>query len=608
MNLSFMSFSLMRDRMQQQIDADTLVRIAAENGLNSMDIMYYEFLLYGEQELRDALAKYGVHCGCIITGLPMFTGTEEEIRTALAPALKLAQDFGNRILMVVPGNYDEDEQKALAGMSRDEMMEKAVLGYRIAAEEAAPYGITIGFENTPHAMKPLSAAEDCLELLNKVPGLGLIFDTGNFRVADPACDEIEAYEKLKDRIVRVHLKDVVVGPFDSGEACVDGQMIRCVTSGSGIIPIRELIHLLQKDGYDGDLCVEYAAPEVLHGEEHIANAAVYCDYIRGCLAGEPLQAKYGRIEGIGKPVSRQFFGTANMPMLMGKDVNYLLDAALSYGLNSFDCARGYGAAENSLGNWMKERNNRDRVVVLSKCGNVDQEGNVLVNRAVIEKELAESLAALQTDYIDIYLLHRDDPKTPVSEFIDTLNEAQRAGKIRVFGVSNWTDTRIREANDYAAAHGLNGFSVSSPNFGLAEQVQDPWGGDCVTLTGPDNEEARAWYRSTQMPVIAYSSLARGLMAGKIKSTDEARVAELLDPFAVKGYASPENFMRLARCEELSAKKGCSVSQLAIAWMFTQGLNLFAAATTTKVSRIPEQVRALHVELTPEEAAWLNLEN
>ena len=137
---------------------------------------------------------------------------------------------------------------------------------------------------------------------------------------------------------------MVVGPFDSGEACVDGQMIRCVTSGSGIIPIRELIHLLQKDGYDGDLCVEYAAPEVLHGEEHIANAAVYCDYIRGCLAGEPLQAKYGRIEGIGKPVSRQFFGTANMPMLMGKDVNYLLDAALSYGLNSFDCARGYGAS------------------------------------------------------------------------------------------------------------------------------------------------------------------------------------------------------------------------------------------------------------------------
>ena len=186
-------------------------------------------------------------------------------------------------------------------------------------------------------------------------------------------------------------------------------------------------------------------------------------------------------------------------MLMGKDVNYLLDAALSYGLNSFDCARGYGAAENSLGNWMKERNNRDRVVVLSKCGNVDQEGNVLVNRAVIEKELAESLAALQTDYIDIYLLHRDDPKTPVSEFIDTLNDAQRAGKIRVFGVSNWTDTRIREANDYAAAHGLNGFSVSSPNFGLAEQVQDPWGGDCVTLTGPDNEEARASRLTSGLP-------------------------------------------------------------------------------------------------------------
>ena len=607
MNLSFMSFSLIREHLKTQLDADTLVRIAAENGLNSMDLMYYEFLLYGEQELRAAFAKYGVRCGCIIVGLPMFTGTPEEIRAALAPALTLASDFGNQILMVVPGPYDEDEQKALAGMSRDEMMAKAAAGYRIAVEAAAPYGITIGFENTPHAMKPLSAAEDCLELLDQVPGLGLIFDTGNFRVADPCCDEIAAYEKLKDRIIRVHLKDVVVGPFESGEACVDGQMIRCVTSGSGVIPLKELIHLLQRDGYDGDLCVEYAAPEQLQDESHFANAAVYCDYIRGCLKGEPLKATYGRIEGIDKPVSRQFFGTANMPMLTGQNVNYLLDAAMSYGLNAFDCARGYGLAENALGNWMKERNNRDRVVVLSKCGNVGQDGQVLVNREVIERELAQSLEALQTDYIDIYLLHRDDPKTPVGEFIETLNEAQRAGKIRVFGASNWTDERIREANAYAAEHGLNGFGVSSPNFGLAVQVQDPWGGECVTITGPSNEAAREWYRKTQMPIVAYSSLARGLMAGKIKSTDEARVSELLDPFAVKGYAYHENFERLARCEELAAKKGCSVSQLAIAWMFTQGLNLFAAATTTKLSRIPDQVRALHVQLTPEEAAWLNLE-
>ena len=606
MELSFMSFSLMREGLQKQTDADTLVKIAADNGLTSMEIMYYEFLIYGEEKLKAALEKYGVSCNCVIFGQSMYMKTLEEQRKELEPVLRLAASMNNQILMIIPGGNYNAEKEVLAGMTRDEMMDLAVSGYRLAVSMAAEYGITIGFENTPHDMKPLAAPQDCLELLNRVPGLGLIFDTGNFRVADTKCDELAIYEQLKDRIVRVHLKDVVVGSFENGEACVDGQMIRCVTTGSGIIPIKELIHRLQRDGYDGTLCVEYSAPPQLIGAQHTENAAVYCNYIRECLAGEPLHSKYGTIGGLDKPVSRLFFGTASMPMLKGEDVSYLLDAVLSAGSNSFDCARGYGGAENSLGKWMGDRNNRDRVVVLTKCGNVDMQGNVSVNRAVIEKELGESLTALQTDYIDIYLLHRDDPKTPVSEIIDTLNEAKRAGKIRVFGVSNWTDERIREANEYAERTGQDGFAISSPNFSLAEQVTDPWGGDCVTLTGPSAEKARQWYRDTQMPVLAYSSLARGMLSGKIRSTDEERAAQLLDPFAVKGYVSHENFIRLARCEELAAKKGYTVSQIAIAWIFAQGLNLYAAAATTKLSRIRDNLRSLYVELTPEEIKWLNL--
>ena len=94
---------------------------------------------------------------------------------------------------------------------------------------------------------------------------------------------------------------------------------------------------------------------------------------------------------------------------------------------------------------MKRRNNREQVVVISKCGNCDSDGSVCVNRKVIETELAESLQALQTDYIDIYLLHRDDPKTSVSEMIDVLYELQKEGKIKVFGVSNWKQ-KIPEAD------------------------------------------------------------------------------------------------------------------------------------------------------------------
>lgn len=199
------------------------------------------------------------------------------------------------------------------------------------------------------------------------------------------------------------------------------------------------------------------------------------------------------------------------------------------------------------------------------------------------------------------------PKTPVSEMIDTLNELQKAGKIKVFGVSNWTHERIEEANRYAKEHQLQGFSVSSPHFGLAEQVADPWGGNCVTITGKQNEVARNWYQENQMPIIAYSSLARGLMAGRIKSSQEAQAVEILDPFCVKGYVCHDNFKRLVRCEELAEKKGCTVSQIALAWMFQQGLNIYVLVSTTKTFRLEENLRAFTVELSEDEIRYLNLQ-
>ena len=83
------------------------------------------------------------------------------------------------------------------------------------------------------------------------------------------------------------------------------------------------------------------------------------------------------------------FGTAIGPMIEGKNADELLDAAFAKGINTFDTARGYGRAEESLGGWMKRRDNREQVVVISKCGNCDSDGSVCVNRKVIETELAE---------------------------------------------------------------------------------------------------------------------------------------------------------------------------------------------------------------------------
>lgn len=330
----------------------------------------------------------------------------------------------------------------------------------------------------------------------------------------------------------------------------------------------------------------------------------YADRPRDVWNNEDMLPPCQTIEGIDIPVSRIFYGTAIMPIVTGKECDEMFDRMYALGINAFDCARGYGMAEKSLGTWVQDRENRDKVVILTKCGNVTPDGKVHIDRDVMEKELSESLEMLQMDYVDILLLHRDDPETPVSEYIDTMNRFVRDGRVKVFGVSNWTSGRIQEANAYAAEHGLKGFAVSSPNFGLAEQVNDPWGGGCVTISGYANAGVRKWYADTQMPVIAYSSLARGFFSGRFKAGDWEGAKKILDIPGKRGYLYPVNMERLGRCEELAAEKGCSVAQIAMSYIFSNGMNLFAVVSTGKQSRMKENIRAANCLLTEEEVRYL----
>ena len=314
---------------------------------------------------------------------------------------------------------------------------------------------------------------------------------------------------------------------------------------------------------------------------------------------------YGLIPGVELPVSRIFFGTAIKPMIAGNDASELLDAAVEAGINAFDCARGYGAAEKSLGSWIAKRDNREQVVVLTKCGNVGPFGRVHVNAGVIKRELRQSLKTLNTDYVDIFLLHRDDPKTPVSELIEALNEAKEHGLVRCFGVSNWTHERVQEANAYAEEHSMEGFSVSSPNFSLARQVNDPWGGACVSISGPENAPARTWYAEHNMPVLAYSSLGRGFLSGRFRSFDYEAAERVLDGPARKGYLCEENMRRLKRAETLAERDACSVSDIAIRYIFGCGLNLFAIMSSTNPERMRGNVEAAKRPLSSADIAFLD---
>ncbi len=281
----------------------------------------------------------------------------------------------------------------------------------------------------------------------------------------------------------------------------------------------------------------------------------------------------------------------------------LLDELWEMGLNAYDCAAIYGEAE--LGAYLTARKRRQEAVIVTKCAHPNRYRN-RVTPFDMESDLHDSLAKLQTDHIDIYLLHRDDVKVPVQTVIETMNRFQREGKIGIFGASNWTVERIVEANRFAGENGYQGFSVISPNFGLAHQVQDLWGWGSTTLTGPEHEADRRWCRENQIPVLAYSSMAHGFFSGKFHSDEPEKAEMVLDAFAKKGYYAPENMERLRRAELLAEKYGCPVASIAIGYLFGQGLNVFPILSGAKPERFREALAAVELPLTAEECAWLDL--
>lgn len=330
--------------------------------------------------------------------------------------------------------------------------------------------------------------------------------------------------------------------------------------------------------------------------------------------------KYGNVEYVDRPISRIVFGTATPVMFAAfrsvygeaPDFRERLDAAFALlddvyaeGVNCFDIADHYG--EEPLGEWLEARGLRDEVVILAKGAHHNRWRRRITDFDILH-DVHNSLAKLKTDRLDLFLLHRDDPEVAVGPIMDALNRCVDEGKLGAIGVSNWTIPRIEEANDYALKHGMRPFTVSSPNFGLADQVEDPWGGGCVTIAGPSNREARRWYSERRMPVFAYSAMARGFFSGRVKSADPQTALQAMDPPGLKGYACPENFERLRRCEVLAAEKGLTVAQVAMAWLFNQrALDVYALVSATKRAHMRANVEAMDVALTDGECRWLDLE-
>ena len=316
--------------------------------------------------------------------------------------------------------------------------------------------------------------------------------------------------------------------------------------------------------------------------------------------------QYGQVPGIDKPISRLVQGTV---MVSSRDLDTsfaLLDEVFALGCTTFDTAHGYGAGdvERTFGRWVGERGRRDQVVIIGKGAHHNQDRQ-RVTPYDITSDLFDSLARLKVDHIDLYLLHRDDPSVPVGPLVECLNEHHQAGRIHAFGGSNWTPERIQEANAYARDHDLKPFVAASPNFSLAEQVREPWP-NCITISGPQGAAAREWYAREQMPLFTWSSLAGGFFSDRFRRDNLDQFESPLDKLCISSYCYEDNFKRLDRARELAQERGLTVPQVALAYVLSQPLNIFALVGCRSGAEFRDNLAASELRLTPEESAWLDL--
>lgn len=275
----------------------------------------------------------------------------------------------------------------------------------------------------------------------------------------------------------------------------------------------------------------------------------------------------------------------------------ILDEFISLGGNTFDTARHYRHSETALGVWMKERNNRESINILTKCchpvrGALDVPR---VNPDAIEEDLHESLRLLQTDHVEFLALHRDDETQPVGPIMEKLHEVVEAGLVYATGLSNWSLSRIKEAMQYCEDHELHQISFNSPNLSLPK-VNIPRWPDCVSV----NDEMLDWHKKSQLPLLSWSSQAGGLFSGRF--SPEIRDDEEM----VAVYYSDENWERYERTKELATKKAVSPIQISLAYVLNQEFPTCAVIGSENRKEMESSIEAAGIKLSEDEINYLDL--
>jgi len=303
------------------------------------------------------------------------------------------------------------------------------------------------------------------------------------------------------------------------------------------------------------------------------------------------------LPGLSKPLFPIVFGCDNQ-----SDANHafaMFDHYRELGGNVFDTAYIYndGMSDEYLGRWVKARNNREEVVILGKGAHTPD-----CYPSKIKSQLEETLNRLRTDYLDIYCLHRDNLEIPVGEFIDSLNELKNEGKITVFGASNWSLERFKEASDYAKSTNQESFSVLSNNFSLARMLEPVWPG-CYSCS---DDDFKAFLIQEQIAIFPWSSQARGFFLDNQEFQGATHGANPNQKEQDRVWGDKNNQERRSRCFTLAKDLGVEPIQVALAFVLHQPFPSFPLIGPRNFFETKSSLKALKINLTKEESKWLDL--
>jgi aryl-alcohol dehydrogenase (NADP+) len=309
--------------------------------------------------------------------------------------------------------------------------------------------------------------------------------------------------------------------------------------------------------------------------------------------------EYTRLGNTGLEVSRICLGMmsfgepsrGNQPWSLPEDqARPLIEKALASGINFLDTANVYsaGSSEEITGRAIRDFASRDDLVLATKVHGRMHPGpnGAGLSRKAILRELEESLRRLGTDYVDLYQIHRWDPKTPIEETLEALDSAVRSGKVRYLGASSMWAWQFSKALHLAGERGWHRFVSMQDHYNL--------------LNREEEREMLPLCADQGIGVIPWSPLARGRLT---RDWDETTNRSENDAFGRKLYSQGDRVI-VERVAEIAGQRGISRAQVALAWMLSKPVVTAPIVGVTKDHHLDDAVAAVDVQLTDEEIARL----